>query len=72
MFMINNCTFDYNKGDSIVYFNHFSTSQSYLCIKNSKLNKNREVPVYILNQQLFIKGLVLFAENSATDGAELL
>ena len=71
VFMINNCTFDYNEGDSIVYFYHCGTSQKYLLLENSTFINNKGVPVYILNQQLYINGLVLFEGNHATNGGGL-
>ena len=72
VFMINNCTFDYNEGASIVYFYQSGTSQKYLSLENSTFNNNQGVSVYIINQQLFINGLVLFEENNATDGGGLI
>ena len=47
--VINNCTFEYNKGASIEYFHHFGISQHYLCLKNSTFKNNQGVSVYILN-----------------------
>ena len=69
--IINNCTSEYNEGTSIVYLHHFGTSLNYLYLENSTFKNNQGVSFYILNQQLFINGLVLFAENNATDGAGL-
>ena len=65
--MIHNCTFDYNKGASIVYLDHSGTSS----LENCTFNNNQGVSAYIVNQKLFISGLVLFEENNATDGAGL-
>ena len=68
---ISDCTFNYNDGTSIVYFYHSGTSQEYLSLENSTFNNNQGVSVYIVNQQLFISGLVLFEENNATCGSGL-
>ena len=70
-FMINNCTFDYNEGNSIVYLNHSATLQKYLLLENSVFNNNQGSSIYILNQQLHINGVVLFEENNATNGGGL-
>ena len=40
VFMINNCTFDYNEGASIVYFWQCGASQKYLFLQNSIFNNN--------------------------------
>ena len=69
--MINNCTFDYNEGASIVYFHQYVTSQKHLVLQDSKFNNNKGVSMYVLNHQLYIRGLVLFEENYATDGGGL-
>ena len=68
---INNCTFDYNDGASIVYFYHSGTSQEYSSLGYSRFNNNQGVSVFIFNQQLIINGLVLFTESNATCGAGL-
>ena len=72
VFTINNCTFNYKEGVSIVYFYQSGTSQKYLSLKNSSFKNNQGVSVYIINQQLFIYGLVLFEANNAKDGGEFL
>ena len=71
VFMINNCTFDYNKGASIVYLHDSGTSQNCLLLQDTTFNNNQEVPMYILNQQLYINGVVLFEKNNATSGGGL-
>ena len=71
VFMINNCTFEYNEGASIVYFYHSDISQKYLSLENSTFINNKGISVYIINQRLYVKGLVLFEENKATDGGGL-
>ena len=68
VFMINNCTFDYNEGASIVYFYQLGTSQKYLILQYSNFKNNEGVPIYILKQKIFINGLVLFKGNKATHG----
>ena len=69
--LINKCLFDYNEGASIVYLYHASSSQNFIYLENSTFKHNQGVSVYILNQQLFINGLVLFVENNATFGGGL-
>ena len=71
VFMINNCTFDYNKGASIVYFYQLGALQKYLILQYSNFKNNEGVSIYILKQKLFINGLVLFEQNKATDGGGL-
>ena len=71
VFMINNCTFDYNKGASIMYVYQLGISQKYLILQYSNFKNNEGVPIYILKQKLFINGLVVFEGNKATDGGGL-
>ena len=73
MFMINNCAFNYNKGASIVYLYHYGTSQKDLSLGNSTFTKNKGVPrpVAILNQQIYLNGLVQFERNQAINGGGL-
>ena len=71
VFMINNCTFDYNEGASIVYFYQLGILQKKLILQYSNFKNNDGVPIYILKQKLFINGLVLFEGNKATDGGGL-
>ena len=71
VFMINNCTFDYNEGASIVLFYQLGTLQKYLILQYSSFINNKGVPICILKQKLFINGLVLFEGNKATDGGGL-
>ena len=71
VFMINNCTFDYSEGASIVYLYQSGILQKNLILQNVKFNNNQGVPLYILNQKLDINGLVLFEENTAASGGGL-
>ena len=71
VFTISNCVFDYNEGASIVHFYQSDTSQICLSIGSSKFSNNQGVPVFILNEQLYIIGVVLFEENIATSGGGL-
>ena len=71
VFTINNCIFDYNEGASIVYFYQSGSSQKYLLLQNSKFSNNQGVPLYILCQQLYINGVVLFEGNNARNGGGL-
>ena len=68
VFTIDTCTFNYNEGASIVHLYQYGTSQKYLQLQNSIFKNNQGSPTYILNQQLYITGMVLFEENNATSG----
>ena len=68
VFTIDNCTFDYNEGASIVYYNPSDTSQRYLSLENSQFSNNQGVPMYIVNELLYINGVVLFEDNIAMNG----
>ena len=71
VFTINNCVFDYSGGASIVYFYQPDASQICLSLQNSKFTNNQGVPIYIINGQLYINGVVLFEKNNATNGGGL-
>ena len=71
VFMISNCTFDYNEGASIVYLHQSGNLQKSILLQNSKFTNNQGVPIYIIHQQIYIKGLVLFEGNNATKGGGL-
>ena len=71
VFIINNCTFDYNEGVSIVYFYQLGSLQKYLILQYSNFKNNKGIPICIFKQKLFINGLVLFEGNKATYGGGL-
>ena len=48
-----------------MYLYHYGTSQKDLSLGNSTFTKNKGVPVAILNQQIYLNGLVQFERNQA-------
>ena len=72
VFAINNCIYDNNQGLSIVYFHQpGSALPKYLSLQSSKLSKNYGVPMYIINSNYYVNGVVLFEENNATNSGGL-
>ena len=73
-FMITNCSFSYNeRAKSVVYAVHSPTKVicEYLYLQDSKFYFNKGVPVYLMNQNLQIKGNVEFIGNVAEDGGAI-
>ena len=72
IFIITGCNYFYNgRAKSIVYFSKFSTKFKvceYFKLQDSKFIHNKEVPVYLSNQDLHINGNVEFSNNVAEDG----
>ena len=71
-FMIGNSNFTHNEGaKSVVYFNQLSKSDKsceYLYLQNSNFYYNKEVPIYLSNQNLYISGNIEFNGNVAENG----
>ena len=71
-FMIVNSNFMHNEGaKSVVYFNRTSKSaksSEYLYLQNSNFYYNKEVPIYLSNQNLYISGSIKFIGNVAENG----
>ena len=71
LFTITNCSFINNgHAESLIYlgktnFKHFSNVTLY----NSIFNYNQGVSIYVVNQNLHLKGQNLFLENAASNGA---
>ena len=69
--MINNCSFTYNKwAKSLVYIeNSTSKHNNTIRLNHSKFCHNQGVPVYVVNQNIYLSGKVLFLNNTAENGA---
>ena len=71
VFMINDCNFTYNEwAKSLVYIeNNTSKHNNTIRLNHSKFCHNQGVPVYVVNQNIFLSGQVLFLYNTAENGA---
>ena len=71
-FMIGSSNFMHNEGaKSVVYFDRLSMSAKsceYLYLQNSNFYYNKEVPIYLSNQNLYISGNIEFNGNVAENG----
>ena len=67
---ITNCNFFYNENaKSIVYFGQSSPKLcEYLVLQNSKFHNNGGTPIYLTNQNLYMKGKIEFYRNVAENG----
>ena len=70
--LIIECNFQHNEGaKSVLYFDRsfeLAKSCEYLHLQNSNFYHNKEVPVYLSNQNLYISGNNEFNENVAENG----
>ena len=55
-FVINNCTFSYNEGESIVYLGYSYAQLEWLYLQDSDFHHNKGVPIYLSNKTLHIDG----------------
>ena len=71
-FMIGSSNFMHNEGaKSVVYFDRLSMSAKsceYLYLQDSNFYYNKEVPIYLSNQNLYISGNIEFNGNVAENG----
>ena len=71
-FMIGSSNFTHNEGaKSVVYLDRSSKSAKsceYLYLQNSNFYYNKEVPIYLSNQNLYISGNIEFNGNIAENG----
>ena len=71
-FMIGSSNFIHNEGaKSVVYFDRSSMSAKsceYLYLQNLNFYYNKEVPIYLSNQNLYISGNIEFIGNVAENG----
>ena len=69
--MINDCYFSDNSGIAslILLENHNNTLCESVVLQNSTFTNNQGVCIYLSNQNLYIKGNVLFENNVAENGA---
>ena len=69
-FAINNCNFTYNIAKSLVYIeNSVSENKNAIQFCYSKFYHNQGVSVYVINQNVYLHGKVLFQNNIAENGA---
>ena len=74
IFMITSSNFKHNKGaKSLIYLHQSLASESvrsceYLYLQNSNFYHNKEVPIYLSNQNLYISGNIEFNGNVAENG----
>ena len=54
--VINNCSFSYNEGESIVYLGYSHAQLEWLYLQDSNFHHNKGVPIYLSNQTLHIDG----------------
>ena len=72
LFTISNCNFISNKhAKSLVYLGKINSKHSYgnIALCNSTFSYNQGVSIFIVNQNLYLHGKVLFLENKAKNGA---
>ena len=68
--IINNCNFINNKNiKSLVYIRNGVLKYHKIFINNSIFSSNQGISVYVINQKIYINGVVLFQNNVAEDGA---
>ena len=69
-FKIHACDFSNNRGaKSFMYINNKISQQNInIIISSSKFDHNKGVSVYIINQNLYLTGGILFQHNKAKDG----
>ena len=74
MLTISDCYFTNNTGNASLIFLE-NVNKNYWCksniLQNSDFNKNQLSCIYLSNQNLYIKGNVLFANNEADNGASI-
>ena len=70
LFSISNCNFINNKhAKSLVYLGKINSKHNgTITLYNSKFYYNQGVLIYIVNENLYLHGKVLFLENTAKDG----
>ena len=68
VFNINNCKFIHNKhAESLIYIeNRFEHSN--ITLSNSVFQDNKGVSIFLVNQEIYLNGDVLFLNNSAVNG----
>ena len=69
VFTINNCNFSNNRAKSAVYVHgRYGLTREFLHINNSVFSYNQAVPLYIIDQHVWINGNVHFQGNHAESG----
>ncbi|XP_065890214.1 probable outer membrane protein pmp20 isoform X2 [Dysidea avara] len=71
--VINNCIFSSNKApESIVYIQNSNDKHHHqLTIQNTEFTSNRGVPIYAINQNLHLRGNILFKQNKVKRGGSI-
>ena len=70
MFIIKNCIFTDNRDiKSVVYIESRLFKYHKIIFNNSVFSANQGISVYVINNKIYINGIVLFKNNVAEDGA---
>ena len=71
VFTISNCNFSYNKMKSVIYLANTAFTYNEIIIINSIFYKNQGISLYVMRNNIYLNGKVLFQKNFAESGTAI-